>query len=226
MFENVDRWMPFMGFHIQALCLSNGLAKILTYYLEKAEGAHRKFCNLAWPLSSSSPPSGDWSGNSWNDRGIPYNLKRPPRDMGYKSSKPVRLWSLWKGILTSLLSYRDKLEYWNFPWKQVDELSLKAPITTEADNKFCNIILNFKRKKEWFSWESSAIRRFSWNIMPYLLFLKKRQNLLQIIGGALWVIFSRKCPSLDLPWHFVVFHGICKIFYGFHRKSSNLPWIP
>ena len=33
-------------------------------------------------------------------------------------------------------------------------------------------------------------------------------------------------PSLDLPWHFVVFHGICKIFYRFHRKSSNLPWIP
>ena len=27
------------------------------------------------------------------------------------------------------------------------------------------------------SWESSASRRFSWNTMPYLLFLKKRQNL-------------------------------------------------
>ena len=35
-----------------------------------------------------------------------------------------------------------------------------------------------------------------------------------------------KHPSLDLPWHFVVFHGICQIFYRFHRKSSNLPWIP
>ena len=33
-------------------------------------------------------------------------------------------------------------------------------------------------------------------------------------------------PSLDLPWHFVVFHGICQIFNRFHRKSSNLPWIP
>ena len=33
-------------------------------------------------------------------------------------------------------------------------------------------------------------------------------------------------PSLDLPWHFVVFYGICQIFYRFHRKSSNLPWIP
>ena len=30
-------------------------------------------------------------------------------------------------------------------------------------------------------------------------------------------------PSLDLLWHFVVFHGICKIFYGFHGKSANLP---
>ena len=27
------------------------------------------------------------------------------------------------------------------------------------------------------SWESSASRRFSWNIMPYLLFLKMQQNL-------------------------------------------------
>ena len=25
-------------------------------------------------------------------------------------------------------------------------------------------------------------------------------------------------PSLDLPWHFVVFHEICQIFNRFHRK--------
>ena len=45
-------------------------------------------------------------------------------------------------------------------------------ITTETDNKFCDIFLNFEKKKSNDnSWESSAKRRFPWNIMPYLLFL-------------------------------------------------------
>ena len=47
-------------------------------------------------------------------------------------------------------------------------LTLKAPITTAADDKFCNIFPSFQQKSS---------RRFSWNIMPYLLFLKKQQNL-------------------------------------------------
>ena len=35
----------------------------------------------------------------------------------------------------------------------------------------------FNKNKVDITWESSASRRFSLNIMPYLLFLKKRQNL-------------------------------------------------
>ena len=52
-------------------------------------------------------------------------------------------------------------------WCSIDGfLSLKAPITTAADDTIWNDI----------SWESSAGRRFSWNIMPLLL-LKKQQHL-------------------------------------------------
>ena len=55
-------------------------------------------------------------------------------------------------------------------------LTLIAAITTAADDKFCDIFPNFQKKIRYdISWESSA--RFSWIIMPYLLFLKKRQNL-------------------------------------------------
>ena len=57
-------------------------------------------------------------------------------------------------------------------------LTLKAPITTAADDKFCNISPNFWKKIRYdISWKLSASRQFSWNIVPYLLFLKKQQNL-------------------------------------------------
>ena len=57
-------------------------------------------------------------------------------------------------------------------------LTLKAPITNAADDKFCNIFPNFRKKIRYdVSWESSASRRFSWNIIPYMLFLKMQQNL-------------------------------------------------
>ena len=57
-------------------------------------------------------------------------------------------------------------------------LTLKAPIKTATDNKFWDIFSNFQKKiRHDISWESSTSRRFSWNIMPYLLFLKKQQNL-------------------------------------------------
>ena len=53
-------------------------------------------------------------------------------------------------------------------------LTLKVPITTAADDKFCDIFLNFGKKIRYdTSWESSSSRRFSWNTMHYLLFLKK-----------------------------------------------------
>ena len=47
------------------------------------------------------------------------------------------------------------------------------PIITAADNIFCDSFPNFRKKRRYDnSWESSAGRRFSWNIIPYLLFLK------------------------------------------------------
>ena len=56
-------------------------------------------------------------------------------------------------------------------------LTLKAPISTAADDKFLDIYPKFSKKIMYdISWESSASRPFSWNIMPNLLFLKKRQN--------------------------------------------------
>ena len=73
-------------------------------------------------------------------------------------------------------------------------LTLKAPIKTTADDKFGDIFSKLKIIRYDISWELSASRRFSWNIMPNLLFLKKsskiwRCRLLQIIGGALvsWI---------------------------------------
>ena len=69
-------------------------------------------------------------------------------------------------------------------------LTLKAPITTAAD-KFCDIFPNLRKIRYDISWEPPASRRFSWNVMPYLLFLKSGQiwncRPLQIIGGALRV---------------------------------------
>ena len=53
--------------------------------------------------------------------------------------------------------------------QRVKDLTLKAPIRQ---------LSQFLKKIRYdISWESSANRQFSWNIMPYLLFLKKRQNL-------------------------------------------------
>ena len=67
-------------------------------------------------------------------------------------------------------------------------LTLKVPITTAADDNFCDIFPSFRQIRYDISWESSASRRFSWIIMPYLLFSKKQKNwicrLLQVIGGA------------------------------------------
>ena len=56
-------------------------------------------------------------------------------------------------------------------------LTLKAPITTAADDKFWYISQFSTKIRYDITWELSASRRYSWNIMPYLLFLKKRQNL-------------------------------------------------
>ena len=67
-------------------------------------------------------------------------------------------------------------------------LTLKAPITIAADDKFCDIFSNFRKRIRYdISWESSASRRFSWNIIPYLLFLKEWQNLkLSSVANYRW----------------------------------------
>ena len=68
-------------------------------------------------------------------------------------------------------------------------LTLKAPITTAADDKiFVTSFLVFEKNKVWYFMRS---RRFSWNIIPYLLISKRGKiwncRLLQIISGALRV---------------------------------------
>ena len=54
------------------------------------------------------------------------------------------------------------------------------------------------------SWESSASRRFSRNIMPYLLFLlflKKQQNLkLSSAANYRWRFKGKACNVIQLPW--------------------------
>ena len=57
-------------------------------------------------------------------------------------------------------------------------LTLKAPIHNCSRRQILRHLSQFSTKIRYdITWESSASRRFSWNIMPYLLFLKKRQNL-------------------------------------------------
>ena len=56
---------------------------------------------------------------------------------------------------------------------------------------FHNIFPNFWKKRRYdISWESSASRRFSWNIMPYLLFLKKQLNF-------------KMSSAANYRWHFM-----------------------
>ena len=93
--------------------------------------------------------------------------------------------------------------------------TLKAPITPAADDKFWDILPNFWKKRYDILWESSAGRWLSWNIMPYLLFLKKEQiwncRLLQIIGGALWVKTRKSAGPKPLPWRICPWHVLTVI---------------
>ena len=122
------------------------------------------------------------------------------------------------------------------------ELTLKAPITTAADN----IFLIFENKRYDISWESSASRRVSWNIMPYFcfllffllfflllffVFLKSSKiwncRLLQIIGGAfrLYDKHQTKFTSrLKLPTTTVAPapNWLPGHTYGLGAKSQNL----
>ena len=61
-------------------------------------------------------------------------------------------------------------------------LALKVPITTVADDQFCDIFLHLTKKKYDTSWELSASMKY------HALFVSSKTyncRLLQIIGGAL-----------------------------------------
>ena len=110
---------------------------------------------------------------------------------------------------------------------KIYKLSLKAPITTAADDKFCKIFPNSWKKIRYISWESSASRRFSWNIMPYLLFLKKQQNL-QIIGRDFSQFWSSR-QTLPGNWpksllSSITYGPICKS--SWHRGKSRWLFLP
>ena len=64
-----------------------------------------------------------------------------------------------------------------FYLKFVNILTLKAPITTAADNKFCNIFLNFQKNKVWYFIRIVCQQTILMKYRALLLFLKKRKNL-------------------------------------------------
>ena len=68
-------------------------------------------------------------------------------------------------------------------------LTLKAPDHDCSRQQILLHLSKFSKEIRYdISWESSASRRLSWNIMPYLLFLKKRQNLkLSSAASYRWV---------------------------------------
>ena len=66
-------------------------------------------------------------------------------------------------------------------YKQEFDWSLEFSLTQSWQQQTTNFETSFpifNKKRYDITWESSASRRFSWNILPYLLFLKKRQNFL------------------------------------------------
>ena len=85
------------------------------------------------------------------------------------------------------------------------------PITTAADNKFCNIsFLIFQRNKEWYGmmifYENCLMEDDSHKISCLIGYFWKRDKiwncrLLQIIGGALWVKRDRIMALRALSHH-------------------------
>ena len=77
------------------------------------------------------------------------------------------------------------------------------------------------------SWESSASRGFSWNIMPYMLFLKKRQNLKLSSGGSLyWIDWNSEIHWWNTPIKYLVCsydeHVCLSILMPYPQKSDSL----
>ena len=109
-----------------------------------------------------------------------------------------------------LMAYQNYTQFWSsllqieMIYKSL-HLTLKVPITTAADDKFCEIFPNLKNKQTRYgiSWESSASRRFSWNIMPYMLLLKKRQNLkLSSAAHYMWRFLRVNITRFNVPVFF------------------------
>ena len=70
------------------------------------------------------------------------------------------------------------------------KLTLKVPITTEADDKFCNIFPNFRKNKEWYFMRIVCQQTILMKYHAYFVIFEKAARfencrLLQIIGGSL-----------------------------------------
>ena len=92
-------------------------------------------------------------------------------------------------ILVEIINrqYFEDKKYW-----QNKQLTLKAPITTAADDKFCNIFPNFRKKYSMTSHENRLPADDSHEISCFICYFWKsikiwKCRLLQIIGGVLWV---------------------------------------
>ena len=76
----------------------------------------------------------------------------------------------------------------------LDVLTLKAPITTVADDKLCDIFSNFRKKKGMIFHENRLPADDSHEICLICYYRKGSKilncSLLQIVGGALWVKLS------------------------------------
>ena len=106
-------------------------------------------------------------------------------------------------------------------------LTLKAPITTAADNKFCNIFLNFQKNKVWFFLRIVCQQTILVKYQALFVIFESGKiwncHLLQIKGGTLWVkkdlgppvkYFTGRSGAVLLLWIFCVFvlSCVCCVF--------------
>ena len=79
---------------------------------------------------------------------------------------------------------------------------LKRQSRLQQAANFASSFLFLKKIRYDISWESGR-RRFSWNIMPYFLFLKKHQNLkLSSAANYRWRFMGKFCAKFLFCCHF------------------------
>ena len=141
-----------------------------------------------------------------------YNFKakinRNPSILGRLSVIKWRNWTWWESYLNTGIS--DETQIAVVVW-----LQCKEPIRNAADGIFCNIF-PFSERIRYASWQ------FSWNIMPYLFFLKSgkiwNSRLVQIIGGA----YGLSSYLVSVPTQGSYRHVWVK-FKDFSRTSKDYP---